>query len=73
MSRTGIAFLGIALVISLGQWLSMRVAGHVDMRLLPGHTRRRVQWWLANSRHIQLVCAIVAVAAITMQITRTIG
>ena len=57
----------IALVVSLGQWLSMRAAGHVDMHLLPEHSRRHVRWMTVNSGHIQLTCAGLAAVAVCLQ------
>jgi hypothetical protein len=68
MSRTAMAFLGIAVLISLGQWLSMHLAGHIDLHTLPPHARRRVQWQLVNSGHIQLGCAALVAAAIGVQL-----
>lgn len=73
MSRVALAFLGVALTISLGQWLSMRVAAHVDLHVLPAHSRRRVQWMLVNTTHIQLACAGLVAAAGCVQLIAGLG
>jgi hypothetical protein len=68
MSRTAMAFLGIAVLISVGQWLSMRLAGHIDLHMLPAHSRRRLQWMQVNTGHIQLCCAALVATAVGVQI-----
>jgi hypothetical protein len=73
MSRPVLAVLGIAVLISLGLWLSMRAAGLADIEVLPARYRRRVVWWQGNQKHVQLACAVVAVAAACVQIGTSVG
>lgn len=64
MSDATIALVSFAATVSLGHWLSMLAATHVDMHLLPQHSRRHVRWMLVNSGHIQLSCVTIALAAV---------
>jgi hypothetical protein len=68
MSRSALAILGIAIVISAGLWLSMRIAASASIDLLPARYRRRLQWWQGNGRTVQFACALVAVAAACVQV-----
>ncbi|HEV7206677.1 MAG TPA: hypothetical protein VGN18_18875 [Jatrophihabitans sp.] len=72
MSKVTIALLALAAVVSLGHWLSMLAATHVDMHLLPTHSRRHVQWMLVNSWSIQLGCAAVALAAVAGELASSL-
>jgi hypothetical protein len=67
MSRTAVALLALAVLVALTQWVWMRSVEHVDVRMLNSSARRRVRWIAANSGHIQLVAAAVAVAAVCLQ------
>jgi hypothetical protein len=53
MSRSALAIIGIAAVLSTGLWLSMRVASRTRMEMLPARCRRRIQWWQGNERIVQ--------------------
>lgn len=63
-----IALLLFAATVSLGHWLSMLAATHVDMQLLPTHSRKHVHWMLVNSWTIQLGCAAVALAGLVGEV-----
>jgi hypothetical protein len=67
MSRTVVALLGIAVLVWFAEWLSVRAAGHLDLRLLPAHSRRRAQWLRAHSTRIQLGCGAAAVGLLAVQ------
>jgi hypothetical protein len=74
MSRSALAILGIALLVSLALWLSMRIAAHSNsMELLPVRCQRRIQWWQGNERIAQLGCALVALSAAALQLGISIG
>jgi hypothetical protein len=73
MSRSALALLGIALVVSLGLWLSMRIAARTSVDVLPARYRRRIQWWQGNQRFVQVGCAVVAVSAACMQVGTAVG
>lgn len=64
MLKVTIALVTFAALVSIGHWLWMLAVAHVDMHLLPTHSRRHVEWMLVNSRHIQLGCAAVALGAV---------
>jgi hypothetical protein len=49
----------------------MIAARFTEMELLPAHSRRRVQWWQANAGHVQIGCALLAVAAACIQLGST--
>lgn len=68
MSRTLIVLLAVTLLIWAGQFTSARAARHVDLRLIPCRSRRRVTWMLTNSGHLQLVCAVVVAAVLSTQL-----
>jgi hypothetical protein len=57
MASTAVALIALFLLVALAQWLFARVAGHVDLRLMPAHSRRRVQRLLASSGHVYLATA----------------
>jgi hypothetical protein len=71
VSSTALTVLAIAALVSLGLWLSMIAARFTEMELLPAHSRRRVQWWQANAGHVQIGCALLAVAAACIQLGST--
>lgn len=73
MSRSALAILAIAILVSFGLWLSTRAAGLAEIELLPAHCRRRVRWWQGNARYIQLACAIVALGAASVQVSTVVG
>jgi hypothetical protein len=74
MSRSALAILGIAILVSFALWLSMRVAARTtSMELLPVRCRRRIQWWQGNERIVQFGCALVAVSAAAVQLGVSIG
>jgi hypothetical protein len=63
--------LAIAALVSLGFWLSMIAARFAEIELMPAHIRRRVQWWQANTGHVQIGCALLAVTAACIQLGST--
>lgn len=73
MSKSALAILGIAVVVSLAFWLSMRVAARAEMQLLPARYRRRVQWWQGNERNVQFACCLVAVATVCVELGTSVG
>ncbi len=73
MSRSALAILGIALVVSLGLWLSMRIAARTSVDVLPARYRRRIQWWQGNERIVQVGCALAAVGAACVQVGISVG
>jgi hypothetical protein len=72
MSQAGAALLGLAVLISVTQWLWTRVVAHVDMLLMPAYARRRVERLRTNSAHIYLAsggvvaCVVCAEAALLL-------
>ena len=73
MSKTALAILALAVLLSAGVWLSERAAGLAEIQLLPSHCRRRVQWWQSNARHVQIACALAACAAAGIEISNLLG
>jgi hypothetical protein len=73
MSKTGMAVVALAALIWLGFWLSSRAAGLADVGLLPARCRRRVSWWQAKARYVELTCISVAVVAACIQVGSTVG
>jgi hypothetical protein len=73
LSTLALAVFGIAVLTSLGLWLSMRVAGLAEVDLLPVRYRRRVRWWQGNERNVQFTCAALAFAAACLQIGVTVN
>ena len=69
LSTSALAIVAIAALISLGLWLSMAAARFARMEVLPAHSRRRVQWWQANTAHIQVACVLVALVAACLQLS----
>jgi TRAP-type C4-dicarboxylate transport system permease small subunit len=71
MADSTLAILVIAILISIGLWLSMRVVELVDVQAaverLPPRLRRRVHWWQSNAIHVQLICAVIAVGTLCAQ------
>jgi hypothetical protein len=68
MPQSIAALLALAALISLAQWVWARAASHVDLQLMPTHSRRHVQWMLSNSTHIQLLSAALALAALSAEV-----
>jgi hypothetical protein len=68
LSRSALAILAIAMLVSSGLWLSMRAARLAEVEVLPAYCRRRVRWWQHNATHVQLGCALAALAAACMQV-----
>jgi hypothetical protein len=60
--------LGIAVLVSLGLWLSMRAAALADIEILSARYRRRVRWWQGNRWHVQIACGVIALAAAGVQL-----
>lgn len=73
MSRTAVALLALAALLSIVQWVWVRAVDHVDLRFMGAHTRHRVHWLVTNSTHIQLVAAVLAVAAAGVQAASILG
>jgi hypothetical protein len=73
MSKSALAILLIAALVWFGVWLAVRAAGLAEIQLLPAHCRRRVQWWRSNARHVQIICAVAAIAAAGMQLGASVG
>jgi hypothetical protein len=73
MSKSALAILLIAALVWFGVWLAVRAAGLAEIQLLPAHCRRRVQWWQSNARHVQIICAVAAIAAAGMQLGASVG
>jgi hypothetical protein len=73
VSRSALAILAIAILVSFGMWLSVRAAGLAEIELLPGRCRRRVRWWQGHARYAQLCCALAALAAAGVQISTSVG
>jgi hypothetical protein len=71
VSSTALTVLAIAALFSLGLRLSMIAARSTEMELMPAPIRRRVQWWQANARHVQIGCALLAVTAACIQLGST--
>lgn len=72
MSRSAVAILALAALVSFGLWLSMRGASLEEVELLPARCRRRVRWWQRNAKCVQLACAVVAVAAVCLQVSQAV-
>ena len=68
MSRTTLVLLAVVALVSLAQFASARVATHVDRRLIPARSRRRVTWMLANTMHIQETCGVLVAALLAVQV-----
>jgi hypothetical protein len=73
MSGSALAILGIAILVSLGLWLSVRAAELANVELLPARSLRRVRWWQGNAKHVHIACAVLALAAACVQITSSVG
>ena len=73
MSKTALAILALAILVSAGMWLSVRAAGLAEIQLLPSHYRRRVQWWQSNARHVQFGCAAAVCVAAALQLSTSFG
>ena len=73
MSRTLVVLLMVTLLVSAGQFTSARAARHVDLRLIPLRSRRRVTWMLTNSGHFQILCALVVAAVLSTQLAVTLS
>jgi hypothetical protein len=67
-----VAILALAALVSFGLWLSMRGASLEEVELLPARCRRRVRWWQRNAKCVQLACAVVAVAAVCLQVSQAV-
>lgn len=64
MSHTAGALLALIVLVSLMQWLWTVAAGHYDLQLIPAASmRRRAEWLLHNSLHIQLGLGAFALCA----------
>jgi hypothetical protein len=63
----------IAVLFSLGLWLSMRAAALTATEILPARCRRRTRWWQANARHFQYVSIVVALVAVGVQVGSVAG
>jgi hypothetical protein len=61
-----VALVALFALVALAQWLFARVAGHVDLRLIPASSRRRVRWLLANSAQVYLASAGLAAAVVAV-------
>ncbi len=61
MTTAFAAIIACAVLVSVGMWLSVRVARAGDLGLLPAYARRRMHWCRTNATHIQLGCALVIV------------
>lgn len=68
MARTAVALIALFLLIALAHWMFVQVVAHVDLQLIPAHSRRRVQWLLANSSHVYLASTGLAVAVAAVQV-----
>jgi hypothetical protein len=68
VSKTSVALLALAILVSSGQWLWTRMAAHIDMHMMPTCSRRRVQWILTNSPRIQLAAAALAAYSLCAQV-----
>jgi hypothetical protein len=64
VSRTGAALLGLAVLIGVTQWLWTRVVAHVDLLLVPAHSRRRVVRLRTSSPRIYVATALVAACVV---------
>jgi hypothetical protein len=73
MSRSALAIIGIAAVLSTGLWLSMRVASHTRMEMLPARCRRRIQWWQGNERIVQFGCALAVIGGACVQLGTSVS
>jgi hypothetical protein len=72
LSRSALTILALATLISFGLWLSIRGASLEEVELLPARCRRRVRWWQRNARYVQLACAVVAAAAVCLQVSEVV-
>ena len=66
MARAAVAMIALFALVGLAQWLFTGIAHHVDLRLIPAQSRRRVQWLLANSAHVYLATAGSAVVVLAV-------
>jgi hypothetical protein len=73
MSRSALAIIGIGMVLSLGLWLSMRIASHTRTEMLPARCRRRIQWWQGNERIVQLGCAVAVISGACVQLGTSVS
>jgi hypothetical protein len=67
MTQQAAALIGLAVLVSLTQWLFMVATAHVDVIAIPATARTRVRWLVANSAHIHLTCAGTVLAVVLVQ------
>ena len=67
MATEAVALVAVALLVALTQWMFTQTVARVDMRLIPSHSRRRVQWLVLNSGHIYLAAAGTAATVVVVQ------
>jgi hypothetical protein len=67
------AVLVLAASVAIGGWLSVLGVRVAQLQVLPANCRRRVRWWQAHTTVIAFVCAIAAIAAVSLQISTAVG
>jgi hypothetical protein len=54
-------------LVAVSQWVFIQAVSHVDMRLIPAYSRRRVRWLVVHSSLIYLASAAVVATVVAVQ------
>jgi hypothetical protein len=68
MSQPMAVLTAVAVLVSAGMWMSLRVAAGSDLGVLPASCRRRLSWWRVNARGVYLICAVVFAVTVAWQL-----
>ena len=67
MANEAVALIALALLLALEQWVFTVAVAHVDPRLVPAASRRRVRWLVVHSGRIYLAAALLVTAGLALQ------